>query len=175
MIAAIYARKSTEQTGVADEQKSVARQVEHAREEPWIIAGDQQHAPMLVSFRGPHCEHEIASGSHESGGLACSSNRRSARREVAPHMCRPRAAGPPHAARTREGCSEAPIASEATCRCTPAARPSPDPLGRSSRPDLARRRSLAVAERESRVINHYVNAESQIVVVFHGTNLHRLW
>ncbi|MGH9311708.1 MAG: recombinase family protein [Vicinamibacterales bacterium] len=31
MIAAIYARKSTEQTGVADEQKSVARQVERAR------------------------------------------------------------------------------------------------------------------------------------------------
>jgi site-specific DNA recombinase len=30
--AAIYARKSTEQTGVADEQKSVARQVEHARQ-----------------------------------------------------------------------------------------------------------------------------------------------
>src|SRR5688572_17613304 len=32
MIAAIYARKSTEQSGVADEQKSVARQVEHARQ-----------------------------------------------------------------------------------------------------------------------------------------------
>jgi DNA invertase Pin-like site-specific DNA recombinase len=31
MIAAIYARKSTDQTGVAGEQKSVARQVEHAR------------------------------------------------------------------------------------------------------------------------------------------------
>jgi hypothetical protein len=31
MIAAIYARKSTEQTGVADEAKSVARQVENAR------------------------------------------------------------------------------------------------------------------------------------------------
>lgn len=30
MIAAIYARKSTEQYGVADEQKSVARQIEHA-------------------------------------------------------------------------------------------------------------------------------------------------
>jgi hypothetical protein len=28
MIAAIYARKSTEQSGVADEQKSVARQIE---------------------------------------------------------------------------------------------------------------------------------------------------
>jgi site-specific DNA recombinase len=31
MIAAIYARKSTEQIGIADEQKSVARQIEHAR------------------------------------------------------------------------------------------------------------------------------------------------
>ena len=31
MIAAIYARKSTDQTGVSDEQRSVARQVEHAR------------------------------------------------------------------------------------------------------------------------------------------------
>jgi site-specific DNA recombinase len=32
MIAAIYARKSTEQAGVADEQKSVARQIDHARQ-----------------------------------------------------------------------------------------------------------------------------------------------
>lgn len=32
MIAAIYARKSTEQPGVADDQKSVARQVDHARQ-----------------------------------------------------------------------------------------------------------------------------------------------
>ena len=31
MIAAIYARKITDQSGVADDQKSVARQVEHAR------------------------------------------------------------------------------------------------------------------------------------------------
>jgi DNA invertase Pin-like site-specific DNA recombinase len=31
MTAAIYARKSTEQIGVADLQKSVARQIEHAR------------------------------------------------------------------------------------------------------------------------------------------------
>src|SRR3989442_8976708 len=31
MIAAIYARKSTEQNGVAGEQKSVTRQIEHAR------------------------------------------------------------------------------------------------------------------------------------------------
>ena len=31
MTAASYARKSTEQAGVADEHKSVARQIEHAR------------------------------------------------------------------------------------------------------------------------------------------------
>ncbi len=31
MIAAIYARKSTEQTGVADEARSVTRQIEHAK------------------------------------------------------------------------------------------------------------------------------------------------
>jgi DNA invertase Pin-like site-specific DNA recombinase len=31
MIAAIYARKSTEQTGVSEEAKSVARQCEHAK------------------------------------------------------------------------------------------------------------------------------------------------
>jgi DNA invertase Pin-like site-specific DNA recombinase len=30
MIAAVYARKSTEQSGVPDEQRSVARQIEHA-------------------------------------------------------------------------------------------------------------------------------------------------
>lgn len=32
MLAAIYARKSTEQAGVADEQKSVTRQIDHARQ-----------------------------------------------------------------------------------------------------------------------------------------------
>ena len=41
MIAAIYARKSTEQAGVADDQKSVTRQVEHARAyataKGWIV------------------------------------------------------------------------------------------------------------------------------------------
>jgi DNA invertase Pin-like site-specific DNA recombinase len=31
MIAAIYARKSTEQSGVNDEERSVTRQVEHAK------------------------------------------------------------------------------------------------------------------------------------------------
>ena len=32
MIAAVYARKSTDQNAVADEQKSIARQVDHARQ-----------------------------------------------------------------------------------------------------------------------------------------------
>jgi DNA invertase Pin-like site-specific DNA recombinase len=31
MIAAIYARKSTEQTGVAEDARSVTRQIEHGR------------------------------------------------------------------------------------------------------------------------------------------------
>jgi hypothetical protein len=37
MIAAIYARKSTEQNGVADEQKSVARQIEQAGADPLAL------------------------------------------------------------------------------------------------------------------------------------------
>ena len=32
MIAAVYARKSTDQFAVADEQKSIARQIDHARQ-----------------------------------------------------------------------------------------------------------------------------------------------
>jgi DNA invertase Pin-like site-specific DNA recombinase len=32
MKVAIYARKSTEQTGAGEEQKSVARQIQHSRE-----------------------------------------------------------------------------------------------------------------------------------------------
>ena len=43
-VAAIYARKSTDQTGVADEQKSVARQIEHARayatRKGWTVADE---------------------------------------------------------------------------------------------------------------------------------------
>ena len=31
MIAAIYARKSTEQTGISDDEKSVSRQIQHAK------------------------------------------------------------------------------------------------------------------------------------------------
>src|SRR5262245_58434951 len=41
MIAAIYARKSTEQNGVADEDKSVSRQIEHAKayaaKKGWVV------------------------------------------------------------------------------------------------------------------------------------------
>ena len=44
MIAAIYARKSTDQSGVSDEQRSVARQAEHARtyatRKGWAVADE---------------------------------------------------------------------------------------------------------------------------------------
>lgn len=44
MIAAIYARKSTEQTGVSDEDKSIARQTDHARQyaarKGWTVSED---------------------------------------------------------------------------------------------------------------------------------------
>ena len=42
MIAAVYARKSTERNGVADEQESIARQIDHARQyaakKGWTVA-----------------------------------------------------------------------------------------------------------------------------------------
>jgi site-specific DNA recombinase len=45
MIAAIYARKSTEQNGVADEDKSVSRQIEHAKayaaKKGWVVDHNQ--------------------------------------------------------------------------------------------------------------------------------------
>ena len=52
MITAIYARKSTDQSGIADDQKSVARQVDHARayadRKGWIV--DEAYVYWL---RGP--------------------------------------------------------------------------------------------------------------------------
>src|SRR5260370_1411047 len=51
MMAAIYARKSTEQTGVSEEHKSVGRQVEtpkaYAARQDWLLSGEDslvQHA-----------------------------------------------------------------------------------------------------------------------------------
>lgn len=53
MIAAIYARKSTEQTGVADEQKSVTRQIDHARayatSKGWTIAEEHVYVDDGIS------------------------------------------------------------------------------------------------------------------------------
>src|SRR5436190_15467206 len=52
MIAAIYARKSTEQT-IADEQRSVARQIDHARQyaagKGWTIADSHIYVDDGVS------------------------------------------------------------------------------------------------------------------------------
>jgi len=53
MIAAIYARKSTEQSGVIEEEKSVARQIEHARmyaaNKGWIIAEEHIYSDDGIS------------------------------------------------------------------------------------------------------------------------------
>ncbi len=44
MLAAIYARKSTEQSNVSDEEKSVTRQIEHAKayaaKKGWTVPDD---------------------------------------------------------------------------------------------------------------------------------------
>ena len=53
MIAAIYARKSTDQSGVADEQKSVSRQIEHARayaaRKGWLVADEHVYVDDGIS------------------------------------------------------------------------------------------------------------------------------
>src|SRR5438046_4323486 len=53
MIASVYARKSTEQNGVADEAKSVTRQVEHARayatRKGWTVAEEHVYADDGIS------------------------------------------------------------------------------------------------------------------------------
>ena len=53
MIAAIYARKSTEQNGVGDEEKSVTRQIEHARayaaKKGWTVHDDSVYVDDGIS------------------------------------------------------------------------------------------------------------------------------
>ena len=53
MIAAIYARKSTEQHGVGEEEKSVTRQIEHGRayaeRKGWAIAGEHVYSDDGIS------------------------------------------------------------------------------------------------------------------------------
>src|SRR5215471_13452730 len=53
MIAAIYARKSTEQNGLGDEAKSVTRQIEHARayaeRKGWTVAEEHIYTDDGIS------------------------------------------------------------------------------------------------------------------------------
>src|SRR6478672_1200967 len=53
MTAAIYARKSTDQLGIADEQKSIARQTEHARmhaeSKGWLVADEHVYTDDGIS------------------------------------------------------------------------------------------------------------------------------
>jgi hypothetical protein len=80
MIAAIYARKSTEQNGVADDQKSVAQQIEHAPQyatrKGWLLADD--HDAMALDALRPERQddtremltRELAAAREESERLA---------------------------------------------------------------------------------------------------------
>ena len=53
IVAAVYARKSTDQLGLADDQKSVTRQVEHARgyaeRKGWTVADELVFVDDAVS------------------------------------------------------------------------------------------------------------------------------
>ena len=53
MIAAIYARKSTEQTGVSEDQKSIARQIEHgkayAKKKGWTVSEEHIYSDDGIS------------------------------------------------------------------------------------------------------------------------------
>ena len=53
MIASVYARKSTEQNGVADEQKSVTRQIEHATtyatRKGWVVCDEHVYVDDGIS------------------------------------------------------------------------------------------------------------------------------
>ena len=53
MIAAIYARKSTDQNGIGDEEKSVTRQIEHAKayatKKGWSVAEDYVYVDDGIS------------------------------------------------------------------------------------------------------------------------------
>ena len=53
MIAAIYARKSNEQNGVADEEKSVTRQIDHAKayaaKKGWTVAAEHIYSDDGIS------------------------------------------------------------------------------------------------------------------------------
>ena len=53
MIAAIYARKSTEQNGVGDDEKSVTRQIEHATayaaNKGWMVAEEHVYVDDGIS------------------------------------------------------------------------------------------------------------------------------
>ncbi len=55
MICAVYARKSTDQNGVADEAKSVARQIEHSRayadRKGWAVAEEYVLPTMACPAR----------------------------------------------------------------------------------------------------------------------------
>jgi DNA invertase Pin-like site-specific DNA recombinase len=55
LAAAVYARKSTEQNGVAEDDKSVARQIEHAKayaaKKGWIVVEEHIYRMTALAER----------------------------------------------------------------------------------------------------------------------------
>jgi DNA invertase Pin-like site-specific DNA recombinase len=72
MIAAIYARKSTEQTGTAEEAKSVTRQIDHVRAyaamKGWMVAAHSRGRRARVA--GGDAETKRQQVEAEQGRLA---------------------------------------------------------------------------------------------------------
>lgn len=56
MIAAVYCRKSTDQSGISDDQKSMARQLDHARQyaerKGWTVADEHIYVDDGISSYG---------------------------------------------------------------------------------------------------------------------------
>ena len=56
MLASVYARKSTDQSGLVDEQRSVARQIEHAKQyasrKDWTVADEHIYVDDGISGAG---------------------------------------------------------------------------------------------------------------------------
>src|SRR5215471_9431943 len=108
MVAAIYARKSTDQAGVAHEQKSVARHVEHARayatwkgwriDEAYIYVDDGisgaefTNRPGFLRLMNALKPQATAPGTRDVGGIAPrpSSDRDGVCAEATRHSERPR-------------------------------------------------------------------------------------
>ena len=78
VIATIYVRKSTERNGVGDEEKSVTRQVEHAKayaaKTGWTVAEDHVYVDRALASRLPVVRHEDCASTPSARVSRCPPN-----------------------------------------------------------------------------------------------------